>query len=182
MTPAVGAIVWAQWRTLLNVRRGARLSSAALAAAEQSADSGARLVLPKAVRDDLQAALALYRRVQSDLQSRNEIGTLTPADRAMLRNAIFAIGGALADLGDYEAAARTFAGAGIRYQHHPVALNAYVQLIALYRRLGRPLDAKQAVAQARQVLERISGDEGFVSATPFSRSQWTEVLDDLERL
>ena len=160
----------------------ARRARAALAAAEQSADSGARLVLPKAVRDDLQAALALYRRVQSDLQSRNEIGTLTPADRAMLRNAIFAIGGALADLGDYEAAARTFAGAGIRYQHHPVALNAYVQLIALYRRLGRPLDAKQAVAQARQVLERISGDEGFVSATPFSRSQWTEVLDDLERL
>lgn len=33
MTPAVRAIVWAQWRTLLNVRRGVRLSSAALAAA-----------------------------------------------------------------------------------------------------------------------------------------------------
>ncbi len=160
----------------------ARRARAALTVAEQSADSGARLVLPKAVRDDLQSALALYRRVQSDLQSRNEIGTLTPADRAMLRNAIFAIGGVLADLGDYEAAARTFAAAGIRYQHHPAALNAYAHLISLYRRLGRPLDAKQAIAQARQVLERISGDEGFVSATPFSRSQWIEVLDDLERL
>lgn len=33
MTPAVGAIVWAQWRTLLNVRRGVRLSSATLATA-----------------------------------------------------------------------------------------------------------------------------------------------------
>lgn len=160
----------------------ARRARAALAVAEQSADAGARLVLPKAVRDDLETALALYRRVQSDLQQRNELGTLTPADRAMLRNAIFAIGGALSDLGDYEAAARTFAAAGIRYQHQPAALNAYAQLIALYRRLGRPLDAQQAIAQARQVLERISGDEGFVSATPFSRSEWTEVLNDLERL
>jgi len=43
MTPAVGAIVWAQWRTLLNVRRGARLSSAALAAAVLSLWFGAWL-------------------------------------------------------------------------------------------------------------------------------------------
>lgn len=160
----------------------ARRARAALSVAEQSADSGARIVLPKAVHDDLQAALALYRRVQSDLQSRNETGMPTPAERAMLRNAIFAIGGALADLGEHEAAARTFAAAAIRYQHQPAALNAYAQLIAIYHRLGRPIDAQQAIAQARQVLERISGDEGFVSATPFSRSQWTEVLDDLERL
>ena len=160
----------------------ARRARAALSAAEQSADSGARLVVPKAVHDDLQAALVHYRRVQSDLQSRNESGAPTPADRAMLRNTIFAIGGALADLGEHEAAARTFAAAAIRYQHQPAALNAYAQLISLYRRLGRPIDAQQAIAQARQVLDRISGDEGFVSATPFSRSQWTEVLDDLERL
>lgn len=33
MPPAFGAIVWGQWRTLLNVRRGTRLSSAGLATA-----------------------------------------------------------------------------------------------------------------------------------------------------
>lgn len=160
----------------------ARRARDKMTSAAQSAEAGARLVLPKAVEDDLRAALALYRQVQGELQAEQQQGRATPAQRAMLRNTYFAIGAVLSDLGEEEAAIRALASAAVRHQHQPAAMNAYAQLISLYLRSGRVAEAAQAIAQARQVLERIASDEGFVASTPFTRSQWSEVLDEFERL
>jgi len=142
----------------------------------------ARLLHYKQVQQLLAAAVGHYQQVQELLDRRQDSAELTPSQKAMLRNAYFAAGAALADLGRYDDAIRAYSIAVNRYQHDPEVLEAFVQIASCYRRLNKPLEARGTLEQAKVVLNRIKQDEDFTQATNYSRREWSQMLDWLSTL
>ena len=61
------------------------------------------------------------------------------------------------------------------------ALEAYLQMIEAYRRLGRGAEARGAAEQAKLVLGRLKSDAAVAETTTRDRRQWTELLEELTR-
>ena len=61
-------------------------------------------------------------------------------------------------MGRYEEAIEAYRNATTRYQHHPEALEAFVQIAVCYRRLERNLEARGTVEHAKLVLNRMDSD------------------------
>jgi tetratricopeptide (TPR) repeat protein len=72
----------------------------------------------------------------------------------------------LADLGQLDTAINAYFTAANRYQHSPEAIDAYVQIAGVYRRLERPTEARRAIEQAKVVLRRLKPDADFAATTP----------------
>jgi tetratricopeptide (TPR) repeat protein len=102
--------------------------------------------------------------------------------RSILRNSYFAKADVLFDQGKLEDALTAYSAATSRYQHEPEALEAYVQIAACYRRLGRTAEARGTLEQARVVLARMKPDANFTKTTPYSRDEWTRLLTWLSAL
>ena len=101
---------------------------------------------------------------------------MTEIEKLLLRNAFFGQGIVLFELGRFEEAIRAYSTATNRYQREPVALEAFVQIADAYRRLGRPIEARGTIEQARVVLGRIPPDSDFTKTTRYDRKEWDEVL------
>ena len=61
-------------------------------------------------------------------------------------------------------------------------LQAYVQIAACYRLLGRGAEARGTLEQARVVLARMKPETNFTKTTPYSRDEWTRLLTWLSAL
>jgi len=140
-----------------------------------------RVSLHRQMQQDLQAAVDGYSQLISVLGDDKE-PYRSPLERSILRNAYFARGDALFDLGRYDDAIKAYSAATNRFQHEPEALEAYVQIAACYRRLNRPVEARGTLEQARMVLNRIKSDADFLRTTCNTREQWGELLTWLATL
>ncbi len=137
-----------------------------------------RLSRSKQIQALLLKALEEYREIQEILAERQQVASLTPEEKAILRNTFFAAGETQFDLGKYGEAVRTYTTAAYRYQSDPAALLAYLQIAAAYERLQKTEDARNTLKQAKVVLGRIQADDSFTRSTPFTRSQWEQLLDE----
>jgi TolA-binding protein len=124
----------------------------------------------------LQKALAGYQAVQEALARRDE-RDLSAQERAMLRNARFAPGEIHCELGEYEQAVRAYTAAANRYPNTPEALDAYVQLSGVYRRMQKPAEARASLEQAKIALAHMTNDARFTDTTNFDRKQWGDALE-----
>ena len=149
---------------------------------KQDLPATSQLVHSKEIHDNLLRALEQYKQLQDLLTRRQEAGVLRSTERAILRNTTFALGSVLSDLGQLEPAIKAYFTAANRYQHSPEAIDAYVQIAGVYRRLDRPTEARRAIEQAKVVLGRMKPDADFTATTNFDRKQWTEVLEALSQL
>jgi tetratricopeptide (TPR) repeat protein len=122
-----------------------------------------------------------YQGLLENLGSRDD-RDLTAAQRAMLRNSQFAVGGLDFDLQEYDAAARAYTAAAGRFADTPASLEAYVRLAESYRRLGEPGKARGALERAKVALARLPKDIRFDETTNYDRRQWGEALAWLSSL
>jgi tetratricopeptide (TPR) repeat protein len=149
---------------------------------EDTAVETLRGTLTREMKSDLAAALKEYETLMAMLGADREGIALSDVERAILRNSYFDRADVLFELGRLEEAHVAYSAATSRYQHEPVALEAYIQIAACYRRLGRMAEARGTLEQARVVLARMKPDTNFAKTTPYSREEWTRLLTWLSAL
>ncbi|MDA8745544.1 tetratricopeptide repeat protein [Rubripirellula amarantea] len=137
------------------------------------------------VQRALQEALRHYEQVRAEIASSN---TVTPLDRAMLRNCYMFKGSALFDLGRVERSPARFKDAideysnvSTLYQNEAFVLETFVQIANCQRRLREPVKAKLNIDQALQLLHQLPEDADFLAATNFTRSQWELMLTEMRK-
>ncbi len=158
---------------------------AALTARDQLREDlvgSARLASIAQIARHLERALAEFVTLRDLLTERQESRDLTDSDRAILRNACFAIGDVEFELERYDRAIQAYGNATDRYQGSPEVLDAYVRIADAYRRLGDSVQARIALEQAKSVLSRMKPDVSFSGPTNFNRTQWGELLEYLSEL
>lgn len=131
------------------------------------------------LRELLAAAAEQFRQAQEALARQQDQRGLSPLEKAALRNALFATGDVLFDMGRYEEAVRAYRQAIQRYQHSPEVLEAYLQTARALRLLNQPDEARGVLEQARSVLARLKADPNFAQTTNYTAQQWQELLDQL---
>jgi tetratricopeptide (TPR) repeat protein len=123
----------------------------------------------------LSKALGEYRRI-IDLLDRRDASLLSPRERAVLRNSLFAVGEVCVELEQYAAAAVAYTTVANRSTDRPEVLDAYVRLAEVYRRMDQPVEARSTLEQAKVVLSQLKGDAAFTETTNYNRKQWGELL------
>lgn len=141
-----------------------------------------RLLRRREATQLLEASLANYDQEQDVLLIRQEQGPLGVLEESILRNCFFARGAVLFELGQYEEAIEAYSSATNRYHRRPEVLEAYVQIAACYRRLGKPVEAKSTLEQAKYALKHLSEDAEVEDTTNYDREEWTRLLDTLDTL
>jgi tetratricopeptide (TPR) repeat protein len=94
------------------------------------------------------------------------------------RLALFYRGDCLYELNDPEtlrAALATYRNAAARYEGHPSALTAHLQIANIHLRLGQPVEAARALERARWLLRGVT-DEAFVRYRGLDRAAWEDFL------
>lgn len=127
---------------------------------------------------NLQEALDTYLKVQRQitLEGRNVESALT---KTLLRNCYMMQGSVLFQLRRYEEARKAYANVSTLYQHDPFVLESFVHIANCWHRLNQSLNARQTIAQAKLVLDRLPADADFKESTNFSRQQWALLLDEM---
>ena len=148
---------------------------------EGTAIEANRGALLREMQAELAAALKEYALLMEKLSGDHD-GESSEAARAIMRNCYFARADVLFDQGKIAEALAAYSAATSRYQHDPEALEAYVQIAACYRRLGRSAEARGTLEQARVVLSRMKPETNFTKTTPYSRDEWTRLLTWLSAL
>jgi tetratricopeptide (TPR) repeat protein len=128
----------------------------------------------------LESALETYRDVQRriTLDGRNVESDLT---KTLLRNCYMMQGSVLFQLRKYEEARKAYANVSTLYQHDPFVLESFVHIANCWHRLDQTLNARQTLAQAKLVLDRLPADADFEESTNFSRQQWEMLLDEMAK-
>jgi tetratricopeptide (TPR) repeat protein len=137
--------------------------------------------LTKEIHQDLQAALGVYDRLLELLNQRQDKSALSELEQATMRNCYFARADVTFDLEQFDEAITAYFSATNRYHDRPESLEAFAQISRCYRELGRPVEARGALEQARVVLKRIPADADFPSTTRYDRDEWITYLDWLSR-
>ena len=129
---------------------------------------------------NLEAALRTYLEVQRQitLEGRNVESALT---KTLLHNCYMMQGSVLFQLRRYEEARKAYANVSTLYQHEPFVLESFVHIASCWHRLNQSLNARQTIAQAKLVLERLPNDADFEESTNFSRQQWALMLDEMAK-
>ena len=138
--------------------------------------------LNREMQDELAAALKEYTLLIEHLGDETDGAGADNVDQAILRNSYFGRADVLFDQGKFEDALAAYSAATNRYQHEPVALEAYVQIAACYRRMGRPTEARGTLEQARVVFSRMNADANFTKTTPYTREEWNRLLTRLSSM
>jgi tetratricopeptide (TPR) repeat protein len=141
-----------------------------------------RTARAREIRQSQAIALARFEKIQAALSQRQEISELTAVETVILRNSQFAVGGLLFDLGRYEESIRAFTTAANRGRNTPEALEAYAQIASAYRRLGKPVEARLVIEQAKAMLNHVKNDTAFTQYTNYDRKQWADRLNRLGAL
>jgi tetratricopeptide (TPR) repeat protein len=123
-------------------------------------------------------ALQVYSALQNEL-SRRDAEDMTEQEKAVLRNARFALGDVYLELDRHAEALRAYQSAANHYANRPEVLDAYLQIANVYRRMDRPAEARTSLEQARIALRRIPAEARFEQSTNFNRKQWGDLLDRL---
>jgi tetratricopeptide (TPR) repeat protein len=129
---------------------------------------------------NLESALDTYSKVQREitLEGRNVESELT---KTLLRNCYMMQGTVLFQLRRYEEARKAYANVSTLYQHDPFVLESFVNIAHCWHRLNQTMNARQTIAQAKLVLERLPADAKFEETTNFNRQQWALLLDEMAK-
>ncbi|HEX3998337.1 MAG TPA: tetratricopeptide repeat protein [Pirellulales bacterium] len=144
---------------------------------ETDAIETSRIDHAKEMQQLLSAALEQYEKVEELLNLRQEQRQLDTLEQSILRNCYFARGSTLFEMGRFEDAIHAYSAATNHYQRQPIVLEALMQIAACYRRLGKPDEARNTMAQAKVMLERISPGAKFADTTLYNRDEWSRVLN-----
>lgn len=126
-------------------------------------------------RRRLNRAQMFFDQVVTELDAK-PMAALTDVEQLYLRNAYFYQADAAYDRGDYITAIDLYDRAARRYQNHPAAMVALVQIVNARCELQQWENAMVANTQAMSALERIP-DEAFDDPTlPMSREHWESWL------
>ncbi|HEY5312806.1 MAG TPA: tetratricopeptide repeat protein [Pirellulales bacterium] len=155
---------------------------AAAATPTDSAPAAVPVVTVPPVDQLLATAGSQYAAVAATLSHRQEETPLSPWEAALLRNSHFGQGAVLFRQGRYEQAIQAYLAVVNRYYQSPEVLEAYTQIYACYRRLGRAAEARDALVLARAALAQLPPGASFTETTNHSRVQWGELFDTLARL
>lgn len=123
----------------------------------------------------LEEAVGLYTGVISELEGPRQ-QTLTPLEALCFRNAFFYRADCAYDLRRFEQAIQLYEIAARRWENHPSALVALVQIVNANAELGRVQDARVATRKAQALLKRIPEDRFNDETVPMSRKHWEEWL------
>jgi tetratricopeptide (TPR) repeat protein len=133
----------------------------------------------------LHEAIRHYEQVRVDIANSESV---TPLDRAMLRNCYMFKGSVLFDLGRVERSPQRFKDAideysnvSTLYQNEPFVLETFVQIANCQRRLQEPIKARLNIDQALQLLAQLPEDADFLASTNFTRSQWKLMLTEMRK-
>lgn len=110
------------------------------------------------------------------LEGRNVEAELT---KILLRNCYMMQGTALFQLRRYDEARKAYANVSTLYQHDPFVLESFINIAHCWHRLNQTMNARQTIAQAKLVLERLPADANFEESTNFNRQQWALLLDEM---
>ena len=151
-----------------------------MAELEQAKTANEREVSSGKVLSDLTESLRYYERVRVDIANSESV---SPLDRAMLRNCYMFKGTVLFNLGRVErsparfkAAIDEYSNVSTLYQNEPFVLETFVQIANCQRRLQEPVKARLNIDQALQLLAQLPEDADFLAATNFTRSEWQLML------
>ncbi len=117
-----------------------------------------------------------YQRLKTELLLLSDKGQIDELGLEMLRNCYFEIPNNYFTYDDYNGAVIRYREAAGRYQDYPEALRAMVQEANCYDRLGRPLDARGALAQAKFILEQIPDQKFLDKDEAMNKEQWRNWL------
>ncbi|QEG33063.1 tetratricopeptide repeat protein [Bythopirellula goksoeyrii] len=127
---------------------------------------------------NLESALENYLDVQRKITLGGHADD-SPMNKALLRNCYMMQGSVLFELRRYEEARKAYANVSTLYQHEPFVLESFVHIANCWHRLNQPLNARQTIAQAKLVLERLQTGIDFKQTTNFSRQQWELLLNEM---
>lgn len=149
---------------------------------EADATLDGRLNRDREARRLLEMGLQNYELAITGLTNRLARDVLHPAEQKMLRNAYFARGTLMYQLGRFDEAIKAYTMAANRYQQQPEVLDAYLQVASCYRRMGRTAEHRSTLAQAKVVWKRMPENADFVGTTHLTREEWGKLLDSMARL
>ena len=86
------------------------------------------------------------------------------------------------DLNRLDDAIRVYSAITNLYRNEPEVLEALVQTANCYRKLDRLPEARGAIEQAKNTLNRLSKNTDFTLTTNYSRAEWRQMLDRLATL
>lgn len=176
--PQAAEIHEANYRLALVQRRQA---SALLAESTAHVAASVRAARRREARQRLEQALARYSAVIKGLRDTSPRERSPAADR-LLRNALFARGATLSDLGRFAESIEAYSLAGQCSGRRPEVLEAYTRIAAGHRRIGQTLEARSALEQARVALARLPADTALTHVTNYDRVGWTAWIDWLKSL
>jgi TolA-binding protein len=172
--PQVSQAIEAQYLVAESYREAARVPQERLKSAEIES---VRVDQMEQIQGLLEGALANYKAVLEKLNRREEESPLSEHEEAMLRNCYFAVGSVLFDMGRYIEAIKAYSNASTRYQNEPLVLEAFLQIANCHRRLGKSLEARGALEQAKVVWKRLPPKGDYTKTTNYSRDEWQKLLD-----
>lgn len=172
--PQVPQAIEAQYLVAESYREAARVPQERLKSAEIES---VRVDQMEQIQGLLEGALTNYKAVLEKLNRREEEAPLSEHEEAMLRNCYFAVGSVLFDMGRYIEAIKAYSNASTRYQNEPLVLEAFLQIANCHRRLGKSLEARGALEQAKVVWKRLPPKVDYTKTTNYSRDEWQKLLD-----
>lgn len=123
----------------------------------------------------LEEAQKLYNQVINELEAKPQVA-VTDMEQLYRRNAYFYQADCAFDRGQYELAISLYDMAARRFEDHPAALIALVQIVNAHCELGQYQEARVANEQARWQLNRIP-DAAFEDPDlPLTRRHWEDWL------
>jgi tetratricopeptide (TPR) repeat protein len=123
-----------------------------------------------------QVARQLYRELITEYETRDP-QTLSRVDTVYLRHAYLYEADCYFETQDYRRALKLYEEAAGTYRETPSALAAYVQIINSHVFLGRPDEARAALARALVLVNGMPGGAFDKSASPETRQDWKRYFE-----
>lgn len=102
----------------------------------------------------LRSGLANYVEVKKAL-AWGDASSLSDLERTYLRASYLYVGDSLFDLNELERAVEAYRETAWRYENEPAAISATLQVVHSYQRMGRPAEARAALARLQWLLKKI---------------------------
>lgn len=141
-----------------------------------------RQELRRQLQSQLEQAIDHLQTLRTGLLEKSESGDIDPLRRRMLRNTYFEIAGAWYALEQYDKAVIAYSGAANRYPQDPHVLLAYLQMAQCYERLGKAVEARSMLQQARVIFSGMPQSTFDSRDSGLSRDEWNQWLAWAARL
>ena len=132
----------------------------------------------------LERALVQFRSLRDDLNASSQADQLSAVHKKIWQNAWFELPHTLLTLERYDEAIAAYAAAVHRFPHDARVLTAYVQMAQAYTRLGREVEARSMLEQAKVILDQNQIPVAAFTApsTSLTQQEWEQWLDRVRQV